>query len=169
VAEEVLPPQLFGFGLTATVSVQHADAEGAIATLGDWSNGWALYALDGHVVFALTTGGTPARLISADALSPGDHTLHVEYVREHGGGRLVLSVDGAEVDRAELPQRLPFRWQIGGAGLLVGRHLGFPVHTDYESPFPFEGTIHRVVLAVPVMAPSDADVAMLVQAALHQE
>ncbi len=47
VAEEVLPPQLFGFELTATVTLDDAGAEGAIATLGDWSNGWALYLLGG--------------------------------------------------------------------------------------------------------------------------
>ena len=170
VAEEVLPPQLFGFELTATVTLDRAGTEGAIATLGDWSNGWALYLLAGAPVFALTTGTTSRRLAGADPLGPGDHTLVVGYDHVHGGpSQLRLTVDGTQVAEAPVVDRLPFRWQIGGAGLLVGAHAGFPVHDDYQPPFDFGGTIGRVVLAVPAMAPSDADVAAQVAAALHQE
>jgi arylsulfatase A-like enzyme len=169
VAEEVLPPQLFGFSLSATIGVPAASTSGAVATLGDWSNGWALYLLDGVPVFALTTGGTPVRLAGDGPLAPGDHTLTLDYTRAHEGGHLRFGVDDETVDQCDLAGRLPFRWQIGGAGLLVGRQLGFPVHTDYASPFPFEGTIGRVVLATPVMAPTEADVTAEIAAALHQE
>ena len=46
------------------------------------------------------------------------------------------------VAEGPLPRRLPMRWQIGGAGLLVGRDRGFPVCDDYQPPFAFTGT-HR--------------------------
>ena len=78
-------------------------------------------------------------------------------------------MDGTDLDDAQVADRLPFRWQIGGAGLLVGAHAGFPVHTDYEAPFPFGGTIERVVLATPALAPSEADVSAEIAAALHAE
>ena len=48
---------------------------------------------------------------------------------------------------------LPFRWQIGGAGLLVGRDRGFPVCDDYQPPFPFTGTLHQIVLEIPSLEP----------------
>jgi arylsulfatase A-like enzyme len=170
VAEEVLPPQLFGFELTASVTVDDAATEGAIATLGDWSNGWALYLLEGRPVFAMVAGGTPVRLAAADPLEPGDHTLVVTYDHAHGGpSQLRLAADGVSLDQTPVTERLPFRWQIGGAGLLVGSHLGFPVHEEYQPPFPFRGVIHQVVLAVPAMAPSETDVAAEIAEALRKE
>ena len=41
--------------------------------------------------------------------------------------------------RRRCPAHLPFRWQIGGGRLLIGRDAGFPVCDDYEPPFPFTG------------------------------
>ena len=147
-----------------------SSTQGAVATLGDWSNGWALYLLDGRPVFALTTGAGVVRLAGADPLAAGDHTLTVTYRRGHGGGGpLALAVDDDAVDQAEVVGTLPFRWQIGGAGLLVGRHAGFPVHTDYTAPFEFGGTIDRVVLATPALAPTDADITAEIAAALRHE
>ena len=62
---------------------------------------------------------------------------------------------------------MPLRWQIGGAGLLVGRDRGFPVCDDYRPPFSFTGTIERLVLEVPALAPRDA--VQETAAALHRE
>jgi hypothetical protein len=51
---------------------------------------------------------------------------------------------------------MPLRWQIGGAGLLIGRDRGFPVCDDYRPPFAFTGTLEQVVIEVPALAPRDA-------------
>ncbi len=171
VAEEVLPPQLFGFEITATITTDDPVAQGAVATLGDWSNGWALYLMAGQPVFALCAGGATTRLGGGEALAPGSHTLTVAFDHVHqDDDQLRMVVDDAEVDRAPIAERLPFRWQIGGAGLLVGAHSGFPVHDEYQPPFPLTGgTIHRVVLATPALAPSDTDVAAEIAEALHRE
>jgi len=48
---------------------------------------------------------------------------------------------------------LPFRWQIGGAGLLVGHDRGFPVCDDYEPPFPFTGTLSEIAFEIPSLRP----------------
>jgi len=80
---------------------------------------------------------------------------------------MVLAVDGRVVAEGPLPRRLPMRWQIGGAGLLVGRDRGFPVCEDYESPFPFSGKLERLVIEVPALAPPDAQ--QEIAAALHRE
>jgi hypothetical protein len=73
-------------------------------------------------------------------------------------------------DRA-LPADLPFRWQIGGTGLLVGRDRGFPVCDDYTPPFPFTGSLHRLTFEIPSLAPQDVpvDVDAEVAAALQHE
>jgi arylsulfatase len=66
-----------------------------------------------------------------------------------------LAVDGTDVAAGTLPRDLPFRWQIGGAGLLIGRDRGFPVCDDYEPPFEFQGTIERLTFEVPMFAPAE--------------
>jgi arylsulfatase len=62
---------------------------------------------------------------------------------------------------------MPLRWQIGGAGLLIGRDRGFPVCDDYQPPFPFSGRLERVVIEVPALAPPEA--LQEVAAALRRE
>ncbi len=76
------------------------------------------------------------------------------YAREGaGGGPLTLWVDGAPVAEGRLPEDLPFRWQIGGAGLRIGRDAGFPVSDDYAPPFPFTGVVRHVAVESAGYAP----------------
>ena len=174
VAEEVLPPQLFGFELTATVTVGSPapSTEGAIATLGDWSNGWALYLLDGRPVFALTTG--------ADAAAPGRRRparppattpwWSPTTTSTAAASQLRLAVDGdASSTRPRSPTACPSAGRSAAPACWSVATSGSPCTTDYQPPFAFGGTIDRVVLAVPAMAPSDADVAAEIAAALRQE
>jgi len=83
--------------------------------------------------------------------------VRVEYQRGAGpGGTLSIRVDDAVVAEGALTADLPFRWQIGGAGLLVGRDRGFPVCDDYEPPFPCTATIRTLVLESVAAARRDA-------------
>lgn len=152
ISEEAIPPLGGGFVLTADIETGDG-AAGIVCALGDWSNGWACYLLDGRPVATFNVFGTAHRF-AGSVMPTGRHTLRVEYAREHpAGGPVTLSVDGAQVAESRLPVNLPFRWQIGGAGLLVGRDRGFPVCDDYEPPFPFHGLLHEIVLEIPSLAP----------------
>ncbi len=149
VSEEAVPPLGGGFRLTADVETGDATA-GVVCALGDWSNGWACYLLDGRLVATFNVFGTAHRFEAERATPPGRHALGIEYGREQpAGGPVALTVDGEVVAEGRLPVNLPFRWQIGGAGLLIGRDRGFPVCDDYEPPFPFTGTLNEVVLEIP--------------------
>ena len=44
---------------------------------------------------------------------------------------------------------------VGGAGLVVGADVGFPVDDTYEPPFPFTGTLSEVRIEVAALAPPD--------------
>jgi hypothetical protein len=163
VAEDFLPAMGGGFRLVADVDVPEGGADGVICSLGDWSNGWAWYVLDGRPTVAFSLFGAPCRVAADAPLASGAHTLEVGYVREAaGGGALTLCVDGVVVADGTLPEDLPFRWQIGGAGLRIGHDAGFPVNDDYAPPFPFSGTIHDVAVESSGYAPSPdrADVAV---------
>lgn len=166
VSEDALPPLGGGFRLRAEVEVGER-AAGVVCALGDWSNGWACYLLDGRPVIAFNILGELFRYAAAEPVAAGRRAIVAEYQWARAGSRLTLSVDGAPVAEGPLPRRLPMRWQIGGAGLLVGRDRGFPVCDDYQPPFAFSGTIDRVVVEVPALMPPDP--ATDTAASLHRE
>jgi arylsulfatase len=147
IAEDFLPPMGGGFRLSAEVDVPAGGGAGVVCALGDWNNGWAWYLLDGRAVAALSLFGTPFRVAAPLRLDPGAHTLGLTYTRgPSGGGPVALEVDGAVVAEGTLAEDLPFRWQIGGAGLRIGRDAGLPVCDDYRAPFAFTGTIDHVAI-----------------------
>ena len=154
VAEEVLPPMLMGFRVSADFS-SAGTPEGTLAGLGDWSNGWAFYLSDGIPVFSLSVPRAVFRLAGPRPLEAGPHSVTVAYDLGADGGTLTLTVDGEPAGSLPVTESLPLRWQIGGAGLLVGRSEGFPVEDGYRPPFPFTGTIERVRLEVPALMPPD--------------
>jgi arylsulfatase A-like enzyme len=166
VSEDALPPLGGGFRMLAEVQVGSA-AEGILCALGDWSNGWAWYLLQGKPVITFNILGEVFRYAAAEPVAPGRHTMVVEYEWARKDSSLRLAVDARPVAGGPLPRRLPLRWQIGGAGLLVGRDRGFPVSDDYQPPFVFTGTVERLVIEVPALAPRDA--VQETAAALHRE
>ena len=166
VSEDALPPLGGGFRLRADVEVG-ARASGIVCALGDWSNGWACYLLDGRPVITFNILGEIFRYAAEAPLAAGRRAIVAEYHWARAQSRMTLTVDGALVAEGALPRRLPMRWQIGGAGLLVGRDRGFPVCDDYQPPFPFSGSIEQLAVEVPALAPPDA--VAETAAALHRE
>ena len=150
VAEDLLPPMGGGFRLVADLTVTGDGApDGVLVALGDWSNGYAVYLLDGVPTCCVNLFGDPVLVRSdAGALTAGDHTVEVVFERDPaGGGPLALLVDDLPAGQGVLPFDLPFRWQIGGGGFLLGRDVGFPVCDDYTPPFPLRGAaLHEVRL-----------------------
>jgi arylsulfatase len=156
VAEDTLPPLGGGFRLLAEVEVASDRASGTIAALGDWNNGFACYLLDGLPVVTFNLFGLECRGVASRLITPGKHHIGFEYTRERGGGGpVLLVVDGDVCAEVQLPHDVPFRWQVASAGMLVGRDRGLPVCGDYEPPFPFEGTIERVVIESAALVPRD--------------
>lgn len=147
VSEDAIPSLIGGFVLHANLDVAAPEPEGIICALGDWNNGWACYLAAGAPVVAFSVFGFHHRFAASTVLAPGPHVVGVEYRRgSDPGGVLTISVDDTVVADGTLPADLPFRWQIGGAGLLVGRDRGFPVCDDYEPPFPCTATIQTLIL-----------------------
>jgi arylsulfatase A-like enzyme len=166
VSEDALPPLGGGFRLMAEIEVGRR-ASGIVCALGDWSNGWACYLLDGRPVITFNILGEVFRYAGSEPIAAGRRSIIAEYRWARARSTMMLAVDGAEVAEGPLPRRIPLRWQIGGAGLLVGRDRGFPVCDDYTPPFAFTGTIERLLIEVPAMAPTDAQ--QEIAAALRRE
>jgi len=168
IAEDAIPSLVGGFRALADVDVPDEGAAGVVCALGDWHNGWALYFLDGVMVATFTVFGAVHRTATPGHIPSGRLTLGVEYRhRRAPGGPVHLLVDGEVVQEGTMPVDLPFRWQIGAAGMLLGRDRGFPVCDDYTPPFPFTGTLRQLVLEIPSLAPRDGRDE--VAEALHRE
>nr|MDQ3294122.1 arylsulfatase [Actinomycetota bacterium] len=169
IAEDLLPPLGAGFEARATVDVPAAGLEGVLCALGDWSNGWAWYVVDGVPAAAFNLFGEVTMVQAPAVVGVGRHELGLDYDRAGGGRVLRLRVDGAEVASADLPHDLPFRWQIGGAGLLIGRDAGFPVCDDYQPPFPLSAELDGVTFEIPMFAPRAPAPAAEVEQSLKHE
>ena len=169
ISEDALPPLGAGFVATTSLAVGgDAPPEGVLCALGDWSNGWAWYLLQGRPTAAFNLFGDLTVVSSPSVLPPGDHALGLHYERTGGARRLVLTVDGDAVVEGDLPADLPFRWQIGGAGLLVGRDAGFPVCDDYVPPFALSVPFDGITFEIPMLAPRSAPEAEVPAALRHE-
>ena len=173
VADESVPLLWGGFDITADIDVDGADgadgADGVVFALGDWFGGYALYLVGGRAHFTFARAADALELVTPSAVETGRHEIAVSFVVGHDGadGRMVLRVDGAEVDETAVVGMLPFAVQHGGAGLRLAWDSGFPVSSRYTPPARFEGTVHGVRVDTPGSLRSDPEGE--VRAALHAD
>ncbi len=84
-----------------------------------------------------------------DALSPGKHTLVLDFTYDGGGlgkgGTAILSVDGQKIVQGRIEQTIPFRISADET-LDIGEDTGTPVSEDYHVPFKFTGDLKKVVI-----------------------
>ena len=134
-SENALPLLLGGFLLEAHLDVPTGGGEGVICALGDWNNGWRATSSTGGPCGVQHPRG-PGTGHRATGWLAGRAVVSVRYRRGTSpGGEVTLAVDDTVVAAETLTEDLPFMWQIGGAGLLVGRDRGLPVSDDYDTPF----------------------------------
>jgi arylsulfatase len=168
VPDDSVPRMFAGVDITARVTVPAEGAQGVVCSMGDWNGGFALYARDGHLVFAASRAGDPYALVSDTPLPAGDHTLGFSYQPAGPEGHPVctLRCDDRPIAAGE-SYRLPMVWQHGGTSLRLGEDAGLPVCDEYAVPFRWTGALHDVTFTTPPLSfPRPADSA---RAALHQD
>ena len=131
------------------------DAQGVILAHGSRFGGHALFIKDGklHYVYNFL-GIKPEQDFVSEQLTPGKHSLGMEFTRESAGkygesiGSTMLYVDDKVVTRG------PMRAQVGqftlaGDGLCIGFDSGDNVSQQYQNPGTFTGgTIQGVAIDV---------------------
>jgi arylsulfatase A-like enzyme len=136
--------------VAADIDVPDGGAEGVLIAQGSMLGGWCLWLQDGHLRYVHNLAGYREHRIEAPlTLTPGPHTVGFRFTKtadSRGVGALVA--DGAVIGEVEIKRFTPTRFSLIAVGITIGRDAGLPVVEDYPAPFPFSGTLHRVVVDV---------------------
>ncbi|WP_028453727.1 arylsulfatase [Chitinilyticum aquatile] len=138
--------------IDAEIVVPDAGAQGAIIVQGGRFGGWAMYANQGKVGYSYNFLGLEQTAIeSPEALSPGKHTVRLEFNYAGGGlgkgGKAILFVDGSKVAEGDIPRTHPIIFSAEETAD-VGIDLATPVveAVGSEAKSRFNGKIPKVTL-----------------------
>ncbi|MGD9891091.1 MAG: sulfatase-like hydrolase/transferase [Dehalococcoidia bacterium] len=132
------------YTITAEVEIPEGGAEGAIIAQGDSCGGYALYIKDGHLVHDYNFVGRH-HVVTSDIPVPAG-PVRLRFAMTKTGdfqGKGTLYIDDTPAGEIEIPAT--YRAQTSFIGLEVGRAPA-PAVGDFDAPFPFTGTIDRVVI-----------------------
>jgi arylsulfatase A-like enzyme len=144
--------------LAAHVLVPPGGASGVLVAMGTVLGGWSLHVLDGRLRYVHNFVGAGLDVIESGSLvAPGRRVLGFSFEPAGPGGTGRLFVDGVEVASGRI-ERVPIsRYNLTGGGLTCGWEQGPAVGPGYQAPFPFGGSIEKVVIGTdPGSAPGRA-------------
>jgi arylsulfatase A-like enzyme len=139
------------YTITAIVNVPKGGGNGMLVTEGGHFGGYGFYILKGKPTFTynlLALGLT--KIQGKDVLTPGKHTLVFDFTYDGPGfgkgGTGVLSVDGKEVARQQIPHTIPFIMTLDETfDVGVDTRSGVD-DSDYQLPFRFNGDIAKLTV-----------------------
>jgi arylsulfatase A-like enzyme len=131
------------YSIAAEVEIPEGGAEGVLVAQGDWCGGYALYVRDGLLVHDYNFVNRHYLVRSGRPVPAGKCELRFE-VRKTGPHQGVgtLFINGEASGTVEMPQT--YRAQASFIGLEVGR-APKPSVGEFEAPYAFTGTLHKVV------------------------
>ena len=145
--------------VAADVEIPAGGAEGVVLAAGTRFAGYVLYLKDSRCVWEYAYSPKVRHVIRSDDPVPtGRVELRYEFTRTGSRqGRGALYVDGKLAGAVDIPKTWPVHGTTGGVH--CGRDGGAPVSEAYTPPFPFTGTIHRLVVELARDAESDGTTA----------
>jgi arylsulfatase A-like enzyme len=141
------------YSVAADVEVPTGGGNGMLATAGGRWGGWGLYLLKGKPVFNYNMLILAQyQWVGQQALTPGKHSIVFDYTYAGPGiakgGSGVLKVDGKVVATGSQANSISFL-QVADETFDVGVDLRTGVNDkDYQAPFPFNGTIDKLVVTL---------------------
>jgi len=154
------------YTIIAEVEVPNGGGGGVIATLGGRFGGYGLYLLKGKPVFLYNLLDLERfRWEAPQALAAGKHTIVFEFTYDGPGigkgGTGVLGVDGTAVATQAVSHTVPFVMTLDET-FDIGSDTRTPVNdNDYQVPFRFTGTIHKVTYELGPEQLTEADHAVI--------
>jgi arylsulfatase A-like enzyme len=154
--------------ITAYIEMPEKGGDGVLVAAGGLSGGYTLYIKEGKPIYEYNWF-TQARykVTGSEQLPPGPATIRLEFKYDGGGvgkgGLATLYVNNKKVGEGRIEKTIPGRYSLDET-FDVGMDTGSPVSADYESPFPFAGTLKKVDIDVAPANLSTSDREMLRQA-----
>lgn len=136
--------------ITAEVDVPADGGDGVLVAAGGIVGGYTLYVQDRRPVYEYNWF-TQARykVTGASPLPVGPCTIRMQFDYDGEGlgkgGQVTLFVNGKPVGTGRVEQTEAARFSADET-FDIGRDTGSPVSADYRSPFPFTGTLKKVVI-----------------------
>lgn len=140
------------------VNVPKGGAEGVLYSMGGVDGGFSFYVQNRKLTYGYNYVADKRFKVQSSngGLPEGDHVLSFEFTPTgkpdvaKGKGvpaNVKLFLDGNQIGSGDLPVTIPLNLGLA-AGVCVGSDAGAPVMTDYEPPFPFTGTVKKVLVDV---------------------
>ncbi len=143
--------------ITVDVEVPSGGAQGVLISQGGIDGGYTLFVKDGKLQYVYSYVARTFYHVESNVDVPeGRHQLRYEFevtgepdiLKGKGAaGRGQLYIDGELVGQVDMPVTNPIMLGLA-SGVAVGADAGAPVTDEYEPPFEFTGTIHKVVIDV---------------------
>jgi arylsulfatase len=133
--------------------------QGVLLALGNVLGGFSFQVHDGRLRYVHNLYGKALYVVSSDApLAPGRQALEFRFTKtDDDTGTGALFCDGELLAESEIPRFTPSSFNGTGHGLSCGYELGPAIGDDYEAPFRFNGTLHRVEVVVDVTGEPHTD------------
>lgn len=167
-------PHVYGtsYAIEADLNIPPGGAEGAIVANADDLGGFALYVQNGKLQHTYSFLGIQSTTLTSDtALPSGPVIARFEFIADAPkpatGGKTRLLVNGNTVAEGRLEHTVPARFSAY-ACMDIGRDNRKPVSHTYKSPFPFTGTINKVLFDLEVAAPKTAVEKAEIEKTAHQ-
>lgn len=153
------------WSIAAEIEVPAGGADGVLATMGGRFGGWGLFVLDGKPQFVYALSNQPQhkyRTVAPEPLSPGKHTVRVDFVYDGGGiGRGAtarLWIDQKQVAEGRIDRTVVVRFSLDET-FDIGEDTGTPVVEDYvdKMPFKYEGTLYKFLVVLQPQKLDEAD------------
>jgi arylsulfatase len=144
--EEAPPIYDRSYLITVEVNRFSTQSDGVLLAMGSPKCGYGMYVQDSHLVFEQTIEGIPQRLVSLKPVPFGSSTLQFRFTRTgpyQGIG--TLFINSSMVNSVGFERTLP---TAPLEGLDIGLAGAASLSGAYTPPFPFEGTLDRVVFEI---------------------
>jgi arylsulfatase len=126
--------------MTAEVDRPEKTTDGVVVASGSQNVGFSWYVKDEQLVFDSNAFTDHYVVRSTRKVPAGRSSIGVEFSWTGQKGTITLMIEGSACGSLDVPA--PVRG--GGLGMNIGRDAPSPVTNDYQTPFPFSGTIHRL-------------------------
>ena len=142
------------YAISADLVIPPGGAEGVIVAEADHMGGFSLFIDDGKLTHTYSMMGVFVyRQVAEEPLPDGEVTIRLEFAADAAkpatGGEVSLFAGDRLIGGGRMDHTVPIRFS-GYAGMDIGRDNGGVVDLAYadRKPFPFTGTIEKVVFDV---------------------